>query len=452
MTTKITFPEGFVWGVATASYQIEGGAEADGRAPSIWDTFSATPGKVKNGDTGMVACDHYNRYRDDIALMKDGLGVGNYRFSIAWPRIVPQGTGAVNAAGLDYYDRLVDALLEAGITPWATLYHWDLPQALEDTGGWPNRAVADAYVHYADVVTRALADRVKHWMTFNEPWVFTYLGYGDGIHAPGRTSFQDYLDAAHHFLLAHAKAVPVIRSNVGAHASVGLVLNHTWVDPATDSTEDVAAATRQMGFQNRWFADPLYHGSYPQDMLDWYAEAGYQPPIQDGDMALIQGEPDFIGINFYTREVVKHDPDGHSVLKTTQIKQPGEHTEMGWEVSPESMYRVLRWSYDTYGTDPLYVTENGAAFVDVLEGDAVHDDRRLAYYKSYIHNVHRAIEDGVPLKGYFAWSFMDNFEWSFGYDKRFGIVYVDYETQQRTIKDSGRWYAEMIAANSYEVD
>lgn len=445
---KITFPDGFVWGAATASYQIEGAATADGRGASIWDTFSATPGKVLNGDTGAVACDHYNRYPDDIRLMRDQIGLDAYRFSIAWPRILPQGDGAVNPAGLDFYDRLVDGLLEAGITPYATLFHWDLPQALEDRGGWPHRGVVDAYINYADVTTRRLGDRVKHWMTFNEPWVFTFIGYCTGRHAPGKTSWADYLAGMHHFLLAHGGAVPVIRQN-SADASVGLVLNLNWADAASDSAEDQAAVARAMSFQNNWILDPLYRGEYPADMVALYDEAGIMPEIRDGDMARIQGAPDFLGVNFYTRLVVRHD-DSVEILRFSDVPQSGEHTEMGWEVSPESLYRLLMWTWQNYAPEHLYITENGAAFADEVSADgAVHDERRLNFYREYLTNVHRAITEGVPMRGYFAWSLLDNFEWAEGYSKRFGITYVDYETQQRILKDSGKWYAQVIENNGF---
>jgi beta-glucosidase len=448
--TNHRFPDDFTWGVATASYQIEGSVEADGRQPSIWDTFSNTPGKVNNGDTGAVACDHYHRYADDVTLIKHQLGVDAYRFSIAWPRILPEGTGRINQAGLDFYSRLVDALLEAGITPYATLYHWDLPQALEDAGGWPVRATADAYVRYADVVCKALGDRVKHWMTFNEPWVFTYLGYGIGYHAPGRADWGDYLKAVHHFLIAHAGAVPAIRAHC-PDATVGLVVNPTWADPVSSSEADQAAAQRQMDFQNRWFLDPIYKGAYPEDLAARYAKHGFMPDIHDGDMTMIQGAPDFLGVNFYTREVVRHADDAN-LLELESIPQSGDHTAMGWEVYPQGIYNVLTWLHNTYAPAQIMITENGAAFDDTLSDDgAVHDPRRQAFYAQYLAQVHRAIQDGVPVSGYFAWSLMDNFEWAEGYDKRFGLVYVDYETQERIVKDSGQWYAQTIANNGFDL-
>jgi beta-glucosidase len=449
MAQAITFPDHFIWGVATASYQIEGATEADGRKPSIWDTFSATPGKVVNGDTGAVACDHYHRWQDDIALMRDQLGIANYRFSIAWPRILPDGAGTVNEAGLDFYDKLVDGLLDAGITPWATLYHWDLPQALQDQGGWPNRATVDAYLQYADVVTKRLGDRVKQWMTFNEPWVFTYIAYAIGQHAPGISNWSAFLGAAHHVLLANGHAESVIKNN-SSDAQVGIVLNLTWADPATDSEADQNAANRVMSFQNRWFLDPIYRGKYPSGMLAWYTQAGLMPQvIQEGDLAIINNEPDFLGINYYTREVIAHKDDG-GVLHIRHVKQPGEHTEMGWEVAPESIYKVLKWTTDHYEPENIYITENGAAFDDTVDDNgAVHDPRRINFYQQYIANVHRALQEDVPLQGYFAWSLMDNFEWAEGYTKRFGLTYIDYDTQQRILKDSGKWYAEMIKTGHY---
>lgn len=450
MAEFIQFPEDFVWGVATASYQIEGAVDEDGRGPSIWDTFSATPGKVKHGDTGAVACDHYHRYREDIALMRDSLGVDAYRFSIAWPRVLPEGRGQVNETGLDFYERLVDSLLEAGITPWVTLYHWDLPQALQDAGGWPSRDIVAAYRDYVDVVTSRLGDRIRHWMTFNEPWVFTYLGYAAGIHAPGHKNFSEFLQGTHHMLLAHADAEPVIRRNAGDNAQVGLVLNLLWADPATEATEDQIAVERQMGFQNRWFLDPVYRGQYPGDMVQLYEQARVMPKIDTDEISRVQGKPDFLGVNFYTREVIQHDPDGMPVLQTSQVDQAGEHTTMGWEVAPESLYNVLTWVNTHYDPGSIYITENGAAFPDtVTEDGAVHDPRRTTYYQQYLASAHRAMTDGVPLRGYFAWSLMDNFEWAEGYEQRFGIIYVDYNTQQRILKDTAHWYSRVIAQNGF---
>ncbi len=449
MAEKIVFPQGFLWGSATASYQLEGAVNEDGRGPSIWDTFSATPGKVKNGDSGAIACDHYHRYKEDVQLMKR-IGMDAYRFSVAWPRVIPEGTGAVNQVGLDFYDRLVDELLANGIQPYATLYHWDLPQALEDKGGWPNRATAHAYVNYADVVTQKLGDRVKNWMTFNEPWVFTFLGYGMGIHAPGRTDLKAAVQAVHHFLLAHTRAMSVIRHNGDAQTRIGLVMNPNWSDPASDSDADKAAARRWMGFFNDWFLDPIYKGDYPDFMKEVFAD--FLPEIEEGDLAEIheKGRPDYLGVNFYTRSVVANDPQSFPPMSVKMIPQPqNEHTEMDWEVSPEGIYNIIMRMHTQYSPGDIYITENGAAFNDVVENGEVHDERRVAYYRAYLANIHRAIQDGAPVKGYFAWSLMDNFEWAEGYTKRFGITYVDYETQERILKDSGKWYSQAIADNGF---
>lgn len=434
------FPKDFVWGAATASYQIEGAVEADGRVPSIWDTFSATPGKVENGDTGAVACDHYHRYKDDVALMKQ-LGLKAYRFSIAWGRVL--NGEQVNPAGLDFYSRLVDELLTAGIQPWVTLYHWDLPQSLEDQGGWTNRAIVDHFAHYADVVSRALGDRVKHWITFNEPWVFTYLGYAAGVHAPGGTNLADYLSAAHHFLLAHARSVPIIRAN-SADSQVGVTLD------IAQPEGDPRAVERGRAVHNGWFLDPLYFGHYPPEVLAIYQQMGCMPEVQPGDMEAIQGKPDFLGINYYTRQVVEYDESDPLHLARGVYQPESEHTEMGWEVAPESIYRMLKHINERYDPGAIYITENGAAFTDEVGDDGrVHDPRRMAFYDAYLRNCLRAIEEGVPLKGYFAWSLLDNFEWAFGYSKRFGMIYVDYETQQRIPKDSAAWYSQLIRNNGF---
>lgn len=451
MTQQLTFPEGFLWGAATAAYQIEGAADEDGRGKSIWDTFCATPGKVENGDSGAVACDHYHRYKDDVALMKQ-IGLRAYRFSIAWPRILPEGTGTVNEAGLDFYDRLVDELLANDIQPWATLYHWDLPQTLEDRGGWPERSIIDAYVNYADVVSRRLGDRVKHWMTFNEPWVFTNLGYGVGVHAPGRSSMADYFQAGHHVLVAHGLAVPVLRANAGEDAQIGIAASLVWSQQASAERTDRSAALRWNGYMNRWFLDPLYKGAYPMDITHIYRDLF--PKMENEDLATIKGPPDFLGINFYMRHVVTADPESADPLKVRVVPQEeSEHTAMGWEVNPESMYNILRQTFREYQPGPMYITENGAAFDDELTADGeVNDTRRLNFYRDYLAQAHRAIQDGIPLQGYFAWSLLDNFEWAEGYAKRFGLTYVDYETQRRILKASGKWYSEVIRNNGFTID
>jgi beta-glucosidase len=445
------FPAGFVWGAATAAYQIEGAVAEDGRSESIWDRFSHTPGKTENGDTGDVACDHYHRWRDDIALMRE-LGLNAYRFSIAWPRILPQGRGRINQAGLDFYDRLVDGLLEAGIRPWATLYHWDLPQTLEDAGGWPARATADAFAEYADAITRRLGDRVKHWITLNEPWCSSFLSYHIGRHAPGRRNFADALAAVHTLLLAHGRAVPIIRSN-SADAQVGITLNLAQVYAASESEADRAAARRYDGYFNRWFLDPLYGRGYPEDMRALYGDA--LPAVEPGDLETIAAPMDFLGLNYYAPTFIRDNPDdpllrvGHTPLADA------EHTAMGWACYPQGLYDQLLRLPREYPTGPLYITENGAAYDDAppeQNGAAprVRDPQRQRYYAEHLAAAQRALRDGAPLQGYFAWSLMDNFEWAFGYTKRFGITYVDYATQQRTLKDSARWYRQIIAANALD--
>ena len=437
--SKREFPKDFIWGTATASYQIEGAWNEDGKGESIWDCFSHTPGKVDNGDTGDVACDHYHRWREDVALMKE-LGLKAYRFSIAWPRILPAGRGHVNQVGLDFYSQLVDALLEAGIEPWVTLYHWDLPQALEDGGGWPVRATANAFVEYTDVITQALGDRVKNWITFNEPWVSAFVGYKDGRHAPGLKNQDAAIAASHHLLLAHGRAVPVIRANC-AGANVGITLNFTPQEPASPSLPDRKAANWTDGYINRWFTDALTGRGYPGDIV-----AGFGHPmefIQPGDMDIIAVPIDFLGINYYTRNIARAGNIKNNEPQT--VFRGDEITEMDWEVYPQGLYNLLGRLHFEYGFPALYITENGAAFPDVVNSAGqVDDPARLSYIKRHLEIVGKAIDIGVPVKGYFVWSLFDNFEWAYGYSKRFGIIYVDYQTQQRIPKSSARWYRQFI--------
>lgn len=440
----IIFPKGFVWGAATAAYQIEGAANEDGRGESIWDRFSHTPGNVLNGDTGDVADDHYHRWPQDVALMQS-LGLKAYRFSIAWPRIIPDGIGAVNDAGLDFYDRLVDGLLAAGIEPFVTLYHWDLPQALQDRGGWPNRDSAAWFADYTAVVSRRLGDRVHNWITLNEPWVSAFLGYMMGVHAPGIRDPKAAMQATHHLLLAHGQAVSILRRNGNGATRVGITLNLTWVDPASDRPEEVEAARRQDGFANRLFLDPVFKGCYPGDFMELCGDLA--PQIEEGDLQQISAPLDFLGVNYYTRSVVADDPN-MPMLRTRSIQPAGaEYTEMGWEVYPEGLYRLLRRLHEEYAPDAIYITENGAAFPDTVESGRVHDERRIAYLREHLTSCWRAIQEGVPLRGYFVWSLLDNFEWGYGYSKRFGIVFVDYATQERIPKDSAFFYRDVIAAN-----
>jgi beta-glucosidase len=437
------FPCDFLWGAATASYQIEGAVAEDGRGESIWDRFAGTPGKVRNGDTGAVACDHYHRWPDDIELMRE-LNLRSYRFSIAWPRILPNGRGTVNARGLDFYDRLVDGLLEAGIEPFATLYHWDLPQVLEDEGGWPARSTVEAFAEYAEAVARRLGDRVQYWATHNEPWCTAWLGYGWGEHAPGRRSKPDALATAHNLLLSHGRAVQILRREC-PNAVVGITLNPEHVYPASDTTEDLAAARWVDGFKNRWFLDPLYRGVYPQDMVDDFGAA--VPDVEAGDMALISQPIDFLGVNTYSRALVKADPETGRPMHVRP--RESTYTDMDWEVFPKGLEDLLVRLHEDYEPGKLYVTENGAAYADVLLHDRrVLDPERAEYLRLHIEACGRAIARGAPLAGYFAWSLLDNFEWAFGYQMRFGIVYVDLPTLERIPKSSARWYASFIAAQS----
>jgi len=452
--TTLQFPPGFVWGSATASYQIEGAWQEDGKGESIWDRFTHTPGKILDGSTGDVACDHYHRWPDDIKLMAS-LNLQAYRLSVAWPRILPEGRGAVNQAGIDFYSRLVDGLLAAGITPFVTLYHWDLPQALQDRGGWPVRATAEAFVEYTDAVTRALGDRVKNWITHNEPWCAAMLSHQIGEHAPGWKRWPAALAAAHHTLLSHGWAVPVIRAN-SAGAEVGITLNYTISYPASNSPEDVAAARWQDGYSHRWFTDPVFGRHYPADMVASYISHKFLPRgldfVQPGDMEAIAAPTDFLGVNNYTRAVVRAGAVDRTGGLPEEVPQTGEHTEMGWEVYPEGMYELLNRLHFAYSPAKLYVTENGCAYSDAPDASGViADDKRIAYLRGYLAAAHRAIQNGVPLAGYFVWSLMDNFEWAKGYTQRFGMVWVDYDTQQRIPKASALWLKDAIAANAITV-
>jgi beta-glucosidase len=434
-----SFPHDFLWGAATASYQIEGAAHEGGRGESVWDRFCATPGKVRNGDSGEIACDFFHRYTDDVLLMQE-LGLDAFRFSISWPRVLPSGRGAVDNAGLDFYDRLVDELLAHEIEPFATLFHWDTPQALEDAGGWPARATAEAFVEYAEAVVSRLGDRVRHWITHNEPWVHAWLGHAWGEHAPGRTSETDACAAAHHLLLSHGWAVEQIRG-AAPDARVGITLNLAHAYPASDTPEDEAAAWQVDGEGNRWFLDPIFRGAYPADLL----ERGeiVAPFVRDGDLEAISAPLDFLGVNNYFRFLVSAGANGPYIERNLDA----QHTDMGWEVYPDGLQRLLVRVANDYAPSVIYVTENGAAFGDVRVHDGrVRDPERTAYLASHIEAVSRAIADGAPVKGYFVWSFLDNFEWAHGYSKRFGIVYVDYPTLERVPKDSFYWYRDFIAS------
>jgi beta-glucosidase len=448
--TQFHFPKGFLWGAATAAYQIEGAWNEDGKGESIWDRFAHTPGRIRDGSTGDVACDHYHRWRDDVALIKE-LGLRAYRFSISWPRILPQGHGQANQRGLDFYRRLVDELLASEIVPFVTLYHWDLPQALEDQGGWPARSTVEAFADFADVVSRALGDRVKHWITLNEPCCFCSHGYQLGIHAPGREDRRAALAATHHALLAHGLAVDLIRRN-SPGAEVGITLDVNPAVPASPSAADADAARHHDGYFNRWFLDPLYGRGYPSDMVDDYAADGALPPsglsfVWPGDMRAIAAPTDLLGINYYSRTITRSSriPEEHNLPR---VAAAGARTDRGWEIYPDGLYEMLARLHFTYHPDKLYVTENGASYIDRLDGDGeVHDMQRLSYLREHFLAAQRAIAAGVPLAGYFVWSLFDNFEWAEGLSDRFGIVYVDFATQRRIPKDSALWLKQVIATN-----
>jgi beta-glucosidase len=447
-----TFPDGFLWGAATASFQIEGATTEDGRLPSIWDTFCEIEGNVANKDTGDPACDHYHRVDEDVALMGE-LGLDAYRFSIAWPRVIPTGTGAVNQAGVDFYDRLVDRLLENGIRPVATLYHWDLPQSLDDRGGWLNRDVADWFADYTSVVVGALGDRVRNWTTLNEPWCSSILSYSLGQHAPGHRDPIEGMVAAHHLMLAHGTAVPVIRERC-SDAEVSITLNPTQVWGPEDGDErDADAVRRADNVLNGLFFGPIFHGAYPDGMIEDTAHLTDHAFIQEGDLETISAPLDNLGVNNYFPTRVRAARDGEDGTNpmpgcdgVVTVEPRGPLTDMGWEQSPESHRLIIERSARESGL-PIYITENGSAWPDTVSDDlAVHDPERVTYLQEHLGAVADAIEGGTDVRGYFAWSLLDNFEWAYGYDKRFGIIHVDYDTQVRTIKDSGLEYARIIAA------
>lgn len=456
----LVFPDGFTFGSATASYQVEGAFDEDGRGPSIWDTFSKTPGKVWNGDTGDVACDHYHRWESDLDLMKD-LGLGAYRFSIAWPRIMPTGTGEVNQAGLDFYSRLVDGLLERGIRPVATLYHWDLPQPVEDAGGWPVRATADAFERYAEVVGAALGDRIHTWTTLNEPWCSAYLGYGQGGHAPGRHEPAAALAAVHHLNLAHGRAVQALRATSTGDPEYSVTLNF---HVARGRGDQAAEAVRRVeALANRAFTSPMLRGRYDDDLIADTAAVTDWSFVHDGDLAAIAQPIDVLGVNYYSTVTVrmwdgvspKQQNDGHKAAAGGTawpgsdgvlefLEQEGPFTAMGWNIAPDGLEELLLSLNEQFPDQALMVTENGAAFDDVVAADgSVPDAERLDYLRRHFTAAHRAMQQGVDLRGYFVWSLLDNFEWGYGYAKRFGIVRVDFDTLERTVKDSGRWYAQL---------
>lgn len=444
------FPQGFLWGASTSAYQIEGSPLADGAGPSIWQRFAHSPGLTSNGDTGDVACDHYNRWRSDVALMRE-LGLRAYRFSISWSRVFPRGTGTLNTCGLDFYDKLVDELLANGIRPNATLFHWDLPAALDDRGGWLNRDVADWFGDYAGAVFARLGDRVPMWATLNEPWVVTDGGYLHGALAPGHRNLFEAPLATHNLLRAHGRGVQAYRASTAA-GQIGLVVNLEPKDPASDSAADAEAVRRGDAYMNRQYLDPVFKGEYPDELRDIFGEAWPDFPAED--FTLIGEKIDFLGVNYYTRGVVRDDPTAKPV-RIAYVRQPQHaYTETGWEVHPSSLTRTLLWVTERYGPVPLYVTENGAAIYDpphAINGE-VHDPLRVWYLREHLKAAHDAIDRGADLRGYFAWSLFDNYEWSLGYSKRFGIVHVNYDTQVRTPKSSAHFYSRVISTNGGALD
>ena len=453
---RSAFPSDFVWGTATASYQIEGAVAEDGRGTSIWDTFVRTEGAISDGTNGDVADDHYHRYAEDIAILAD-LGFNAYRFSIAWPRIQPTGTGPANQAGLDFYRRIAETCHQHGITPYATLYHWDLPQALEDEGGWLNLDTAAAFRDYASLTHDALGDVISHWITLNEPWCSAFLGYGNGVHAPGKQVGTDAFKAAHHLLLGHGLAINAMRESRHADSILGITLNLYSIRAASDSEADGEAARRSDGIGNRFFLDPVLRGSYPDDVLldagldDWFGE-------RTVDLEVISTPVDFMGINYYSRHTAAAPEDGVWSDPSVPSAAPGsenvrmvdtgaDKTQMGWEIHPDGLVDVVEMVAERAPDLPIFITENGAAYADEIVDGQVPDEERRRYFELHVDACRQAVEKGLPLKGYFAWSLMDNFEWAFGFSRRFGIVHVDYDTQVRTVKQSGHWFRELLTAD-----
>lgn len=454
MTGFISFPKNFQWGTATSAYQIEGAVDEDGRAPSIWDEFAHRPGIIKDGDTGDVACDHYHLWKQDLALMKE-LGCQAYRFSIAWPRILPNGSGKINQPGIDFYNRLIDELLRLEITPFLTLYHWDLPTAIPNA--WLNRDVIHAFAEFSAVAARAFGDRVKNWITLNEPLCSAYMGYTWGQHAPGITDPYKGLLVSHHLNLAHGLSVKAIRQNC-VDAEIGIAVNPMAIYPKTDSEADRRLVHMMDGFSNRWFLDPLYKGAYPMDILQTYVAQGILPStqpdfIQPGDMEIASVPFDFLGINYYTRQVYHH-PEGQPFSQALMQHLPApadRQTEMGWEIYPQGLTDLLLRLSQDYHPRKMYITENGASYTDQLDASGrIIDQRRIDYFISHLEAVHKAIQAGAPVEGYFAWSFMDNFEWKHGYSQRFGLVDVNFETQKRTPRESAYWFSRVIKENGFQ--
>ncbi|MBI1378454.1 MAG: beta-glucosidase [Frankiales bacterium] len=457
--TPRRFPDGFVWGAATAAFQIEGATTEDGRGRSIWDTLCARPGAILDGSDGSVACDHYHRWESDLDLLRD-LGLSAYRFSIAWPRVIPAGRGEVNAAGLAFYDRLVDGLLERGIEPFVTLYHWDLPQELEDLGGWRNRDTALRFAEYAAITQHRLGDRVRSWTTLNEPWCSSFLGYASGEHAPGATDPVAAITASHHLLLAHGLAAQALRGG-RRPAQVGITLNLYDVTAASDSEADVEAARRLDGMQNRWFLDPVLRGTYPADVVADLARFTDLSFVHDGDLETISTKLDHLGVNYYSSFVAQGLPEpvppaeGERPTPWVGLEDVGlldrglPRTHMGWDVDPAGLTHVLERIAREYDAPPIYITENGAAYEDEVVDGAVDDQQRWGYIDAHLRAALDAVDAGVDLRGYFVWSLLDNFEWAWGYTRRFGVVRVDYDTQERIVKSSARAYSGVVRDNGW---
>lgn len=450
--SKICFPADFLWGTATSAYQVEGAASEDGRGESIWDRFSHTPGKTFNGDTGDIACDHYHRYKRDVGIMND-LGLKAYRFSISWPRIFPNGKGAINQKGVDFYNRLVDELLSKGIEPMVTLYHWDLPQALQDGGGWDNRDTIGCFADYGYRMFNILGDRVKLWTTHNEILSSAFLGNATGEYAPGFADIALAVRVSHHMLVSHATTVNAFRQSDCRKGKIGIVQYSSDIYPATSSPEDAETARLVDGICNRWFWDPVMKGSYPQDILDFFERNYRLRAIRPGDETLFKENPvDFLGVNYYTRFIVKKSSDPHKMGYDTVVPEGSDVTDIGWEIYPRGLYNVLMRIHKDYKSPLVYVTENGAAYDDPpASGKIIRDGKRIDYLKRHLAEIRKAMDGGANVKGYFLWSLMDNFEWSHGFSQRFGIVHVDFKTLARSFRQSSLWYRDIIAENGFNI-
>ncbi|MDQ0483968.1 GH1 family beta-glucosidase [Guptibacillus hwajinpoensis] len=446
--TTIDFPKTLKWGAATASYQIEGAANEDGRSPSIWDTFSHAPGNVKNGDHGDEACNSYHLYKEDVKHLKN-LGVDLYRFSISWPRVMPEGRGELNPKGVAYYQNLIDELIENGIEPMITLYHWDLPQVLQDKGGWENRDTIDAFNEYAVAMFKEFGDKVSKWITINEPWCASFLSNYLGIHAPGKTDLQAGVDVAHHLMVAHGRAVQSFRELL-PNGEIGYAPNTGWLEPFSNKQEDIDACKRGMMWQKEWFMDPVFKGSYPEELITIFEDHNAKLKLEDGDLELISQPIDFMGINYYTGGLGRYK-EGEGLFEVEEVPLDYRKTDIGWPIYSDGFYNVLTDLHETYGDVPIYITENGACYNHEVEDGRVHDKERTDYLKQHLTALHRAIKSGVPIKGYIVWSLLDNFEWAFGYEKRFGIIHVNYRTFERTPKDSYYWYRQTITNGWFEI-